>query len=417
MVGVMLEAAAVRAGAIGRPLAGLRVLDLTRVLAGPYASMLLGDMGAEIVKLEAPGGDETRAIPPVQGGESHYFLSVNRNKRSIVIDLRREEGRRVAADLVKISDVLVENFRPGVAKRLGLDAEMATKLNPRIVYCSISAFGQDGPWADRSAFDIVVQALSGAMSITGSADGEPVRSGIPIADISAGMFAAIGVLGGLVDVARTGTPHVVDISMLDSMIGMLGYLAGSHFMTGKEPQRFGNGHPSIVPYGAYSASDGYVVIAVLTERFWPKLCDALDRPDLATDSRFDSNAKRIEARELIETLVKDVIKTKTVSYWCDRLALADVPHAPVLSVSEALALDQARARRDVVTVDHAALGEIDILGPVLKFDATPAVTASPPVLGADTIDVLSNDLGYEPAFVQQLLDAGVAQALPGGSGR
>jgi crotonobetainyl-CoA:carnitine CoA-transferase CaiB-like acyl-CoA transferase len=395
---------------LGKPLAGLRVLDLTRVLSGPFASMLLGDMGAEIIKLEAPGGDETRAFPPLRQGESHYFLSVNRNKRSIVVDLRREEGRKIATDLVRISDVLIENFRPGVAGRLGLSPDVVTQINPRIVYCSISAFGQDGPWADRSAFDIVVQALSGAMSITGPVDGEPVRSGIPIADISAGMYAAIGVLGALVDVARTGKSHVVDVAMLDGVIGMLGYLAGAYLMTGQTPSRFGNGHPSIVPYGVYSAADGHVVIAVLTERFWPKLCEALGRPDLALDPRFNSNSKRIQERDAIEALVKDVIRTRSVRDWCDRLAAADVPYAPVLSVAEALGLEQTRRRRDVVAVDHAVLGTIDILGPVLKFDRVATAVAAPPALGQDTMDILMNDLRYPPDLVNQLCAGGIVQA-------
>ena len=398
----MEEVAAEASQRLGKPLAGIRVLDLTRVLAGPFASMLLGDMGAEVIKLEAPGGDETRSIPPVRDGESHYFLSVNRNKRSIVVDLQREAGRKIAYDLVKISDVLIENFRPGVATRLGLSADAVARINPRMVYCSISAFGQNGPWAGRSAFDIVVQALSGAMSLNGPVEGEPVRSAIPIADISAGMYAAIGILGALVDVARTGKSHVVDVAMLDGMIGMLGYLAGSHFMTGQEPGRFGNGHPSIVPYGVYSATDGHVVIAVLTERFWPNLCEAIDRPDLVLDPRFDSNSKRIRQRDVIEALIKDVIGSKPVKYWCDRLSAADVPHAPVLSVSEALDLEQIRHRRDVVKVDHASLGTIDMLGPILKLDAVPGEVAAPPVLGQNTIDILVNDLGYSSEQVDQL---------------
>jgi crotonobetainyl-CoA:carnitine CoA-transferase CaiB-like acyl-CoA transferase len=397
-------------------LAGTRVLDLSRILSGPYATMILGDLGADIIKVEHPRGDDVRAIPPLRGGESHYFLSVNRNKRSIVIDLKTDRGRQAVVDLARHCDVVVENFRPGVAAALGLDYQRLSTVNPALVYCSISGFGQSGPWARRTAFDVVVQALSGAMSVTGEADGPPLRLGLPVADLSAGLYGAIGVLAGLAHRHRTGEGLYVDVGMLDSTVGLLGYLAGRYFLTGENPPKAGNGHQSLVPYGTFKARDGYLVVATVTESVWPRLCQALELPELASDERYDRGSKRLERRDEVNALVAAALARQDVDEWCRRFTAADVPHAPILSVEQALAHEQVRARRMVRQVDHPALGEMSVPGPVIKFPGLGEPDIDPPpVLGADTAAVLVKVAGYSLADVRALEAAGIIRgsAEPG----
>jgi crotonobetainyl-CoA:carnitine CoA-transferase CaiB-like acyl-CoA transferase len=397
----------------GGPLRGIRVLDLSRVLSGPYATMLLGDLGADVIKVERPGaGDDTRAFPPMQDGESHYFLSVNRNKRSIVVDLRTSDGREVIRRLARDCDVVIENFRPGVAEQIGFGYETLKALNDRLIYCAISAFGQDGPWAGNAGFDVVIQALSGVMSVTGEPGGSPQRLGLPIGDLSGGVFAVIGVLAALHERDRTGRGQFVDVGMLDSTVGMLGYLAGRYFMTGQTPEPIGHGHHNLVPYGTFPAQDGAIVVAVLTESFWPKLCVALGRPELAADERYDSNVKRLSRREEVDTIVREALAGATVAQWCDRLRAGDVPHAPVLTVAQALASEQVRARGLVATVEHARLGSTQLLRPVIRFAGMEAPLAAAPVLGADTRTVLE-EFGYPPEEIERLIAGGaVAAAHP-----
>ena len=402
------------------PLSGIRVLDLSRVLSGPYATMLLGDLGADVIKVERPGlGDDTRAFPPIEQGESHYFLSVNRNKRSIVVDLRNPDGREVIRRLATGCDVVIENFRPGVADGIGIGYDALRALNERLIYCSISAFGQDGPWAGNAGFDVVVQALSGVMSVTGEPDGPPQRLGLPMGDLSGGVFAVIGVLAALHERDLTGRGQFIDVGMLDATVGLLGYLAGRYFMTGETPEPIGHGHHNLVPYGTFAAQDGSIVIAVLTESFWPKLCTALGRPDLADDSRYDRNVKRLARRAEVDAIVAEALAGATVEQWCARFRAADVPHAPVLSVAEALESEQARARGTVTTVAHERLGETRVLRPAIRFSASEAPVNAPPVLGADTRDVL-DQFGYAPAEIDQLVAGGAvaaAHATPVGGGR
>jgi crotonobetainyl-CoA:carnitine CoA-transferase CaiB-like acyl-CoA transferase len=394
------------------PLDGVRVLDLTRVLTGPYATLLLADLGAEVIKVERLDlGDETRIIPPRRDGESHYFLSVNRNKKGIAVDLKHPRGRDLVRDLALHSDVLVENFRPGVTRRLGLDAETLGKLNPRLVYCSISAFGQTGPWAERSAFDIALQAISGAMSVTGEAGGRPVRMGLPMADLAASIYAALGVSAALVERDRTGRGQAVDVSMMDGMVALLTNVAGAYFMTGRDPVPEGSGHDRVAPYGSFQASDGDIVIANLGESFWPKIAAAIGRPELATDQRYATNIRRVERREEVQELVAAAIRQRTVAEWAAIFEANDVPHAPVLKVSEVLEHPQARARGMVTEVDHPTIGRWPALGRPIKLPSHPDFAYSPsPLLGEHTREVLSQVLGLDNARIESLIEERAVQA-------
>src|SRR5204862_5565833 len=277
-----------------QPLKGLRVLDLTRVLAGPYCAMLLGDMGAEVIKIEEPGkGDDTRGWPPFAGGESTYFMSVNRNKKSVTLNLKASEGRDLLKRLAKKSDVLLENFRTGTMEKLGLGYATLSKLNPKLIYCAMSGFGESGPESHRGGYDLIVQAESGVMDLTGFADGPPVKVGNSIADLVAGMSAAHGVVLALLARTRTRRGQKVEIAMLDVMAALLTYQAGIYFGTGARPARRGNAHPSIVPYEVFRAADAFVVLGVANNSLWNKCCTALGHPELATDPRFDAEAKRV----------------------------------------------------------------------------------------------------------------------------
>jgi crotonobetainyl-CoA:carnitine CoA-transferase CaiB-like acyl-CoA transferase len=391
------------------PLEGLRVLDLTRVLVGPFASMLLGDLGAEVIKVERPGeGDETRHVEPLKEGESHYFLAINRNKQGIAVDMKQPAGKEILVELARRSDVFLENFRPGVAKRLGLDYETLREINPRLVYCSISAFGQTGPYASRSALDIAIQAMSGVMSVTGEPDGPPTRMGLPMADLCGGLYAVIGVLSGIYERERSGRGQFIDFSMLDGMVGMLMYMATRVFMTGEDSPKIGTGHYGIVPYGAYPARDGHLVIANIGEMFWPKICAAIGRPELADDPRYDTNPKRVASRAEVDALLREALATKTVAEWDAILERYDVPHAPILQVSEVLANPQVKARGMVTEYDHPRLGRFPALGRAIRFpDHEGAPIKAPPLLGEDDERVLGGLLGYSPERIAELRRAGV----------
>ncbi len=391
------------------PLEGIRVIDLTRVLAGPFATQSLGDLGAEVLKIEPPGnGDETRHFPPFVGGESHYFLGINRNKKSLVVDLQQEAGKEILRRLVATADILVENYRPGVMDRLGLGYAALAEINRRLIYCAISGFGLSGPMRDKPSFDIVTQALSGALSINGERGHMPVKLGIPLGDMVGGVFGPMAVLAALHERTRTGKGRLVDISLYDGLIGMLGYFAQLAFVTGEDPAPMGSSHPNIVPYGSFPASDGSIIIAVLSESFWGKLCEALERPDLAADPRFASPTLRRDRRDEVDGLIADVTRTRTVAEWQERLTKADVPHAPVLGLNAALSHPQALAREMVVTAEHAAIGPIKVIGRPVKFPGAkqPPVTA-PPTIGQHTAEVLRAQLGYSDGEIEALKSAGV----------
>jgi crotonobetainyl-CoA:carnitine CoA-transferase CaiB-like acyl-CoA transferase len=391
------------------PLSGIRVIDLTRVLAGPFATQSLGDLGAEVLKIEPPGGgDETRHFPPFIDGESHYFLGINRNKKSLVVDLQHQAGKEILRRLVARADILVENYRPGVMERLGLGYAALSEINPRLIYCAISGFGLSGPLRDKPSFDIVTQALSGALSINGERGHMPVKMGIPLGDMVGGVFGPMAILAALHERHRTGKGRLIDISLYDGLIGMLGYFAQLAFITGEDPPPMGSSHPNIVPYGSFPAADGSIIIAVLSESFWGKLCEALERPELATDARFATPTLRRDRRDEVDGIIADITRTRSVAEWQERLTDADVPHAPVLGVIAALAHPHAVAREMVVETEHQAIGAIKVVGRPVKFPGMeqPPVTA-PPTLGQHTVAVLRDQLGYSAAEIAALREAGV----------
>ena len=391
------------------PLAGVRVIDLTRVLAGPFATQSLGDLGAEVLKIEPPdNGDETRHFPPFIQGESHYFLGINRNKQSLVVDLQQEAGKEILRRLVADSDILVENYRPGVMDRLGLGYAALAEINPRLIYCAISGFGLTGPLRDKPSFDIVTQALSGALSINGERGHMPIKLAIPLGDMVGGVFGPMAILAALHERHRTGRGRLIDISLYDGLIGMLGYFAQLAFITGADPPTMGSSHPNIVPYGSFPAADGSIIIAVLSERFWGRLCEALERPELAADPRYATPTLRRERRDEVDRLISDVTRTRTVAEWEKRLTEADVPHAPVLGVTAALSHPHALARQMVVTAQHAAVGPIKVVGRPIKFPGAeqPPVTA-PPTLGQHTEAVLRERLGYSDGQIERLKRDGI----------
>ena len=391
------------------PLRGLRVLDLTQFLAGPFCTQILADLGAEIIKIEPQTGDPTRFLPPYfYKGESAYFLAINRSKQSVVLDLSIEPGRNVFYDLVKKADVLIEAFRPGVAKKLGADYDALKRVNPRIVYCSISGFGQDGPYATRPAYDMIVQALSGAMSLTGEIGGRPVRSGTPIGDLNAGQSAATAILAALWERERSRVGQAVDISMLDVQISMLSYLGEYYLISGDVPGLQGRGHMSIPTYNAFRARDGRdVLICANTERMWQQLCQALEIPELVSDSRFETNERRHANRAELEPILERAFAKYDCADLLKRFHEHGIPSAPVNSVAEALADPQIVHRSMVREVAHTLGGEIRVLGNPIKFSRSAENEfSSPPTLGQHTESVLRETLGYTPTDIESLRQRG-----------
>jgi formyl-CoA transferase/CoA:oxalate CoA-transferase len=362
------------------PLSGLTVIDLTRVLSGPYCTMMLADMGARVIKIEQPGrGDDTRAWgPPFIAGESAYFLSINRNKESLTLDLKHPAGRRVLDALLDRADVIVENFRPGTMERLGLGYDDVAKRWPRIVYCSISGFGQTGPRREEPGYDAVIQAEGGLMSITGAAGGPPFRLGVAIADIVSGMFAAHGIAFALLARERTGHGQQVDVAMLDATAALLTYQAGIYFATGTTPGRMGNRHPTIVPYETFPAADGEFVVAVGNDDQWRRFCGVIAASELRDDERFATNRGRVSNYETLRPLLVEKLRVKTRAEWVDALKGAGVPCGSVREIAEVLRDEHLVARGMVEAVEHAVAGTINVLGVPIKLVETPgAVRAAP----------------------------------------
>jgi formyl-CoA transferase len=386
------------------PLQGIRVLDFTRVLAGPAASLALADLGAEVFKIEPPGtGDETRSFPPFREGESHYFLSVNRGKKSIVVDLKAATGVALVKELAAKCDILIENYRPGVMDRLGLGYEALAAINPRLIYCAISGFGMTGPMRDRPSFDIVMQALSGALSVNGEPDRPPTKLGIPLGDLVGGVNGPMAILAALYERSVTGRGRLLDISLFDGLIGMLAYLPQLAFFTGVDPKPQGSQHPNLVPYGVFPAKDGSIVIACLTNSFWANICRALGMDDWIEDARFDTLVKRRDTRAIVNERISGITSQKTMNELVEVFTQHQVPHAPILGIKEALSQPQAVAREMVVETDHQVLGKIPIVNRSIKFpgDSQPVPTA-PPVLGQHTDEILRDILGFTAEQIDQL---------------
>ena len=392
-----------------RPLDGVRVLDLTRVLAGPYASMMLADMGAEVIKVEEPGrGDDTRSWPPFVGGEATYFLSVNRGKKSLTLNLKSEAGQHLLRQLARRSDVLLENFRPGTLDRLGLGYARLGEENPRLIYCAVSGFGESGPEAGRPGYDLIVQGESGAMDLTGFPDGPPCKAGISIADLVGGIMAAHGILLALYARERTGVGQKVEVAMLDVMAALLTYQAGIFFATGVSPTRRGNRHPSIVPYEVFRAADAYLTVGVANNSLWERFCEALDHPELARDPRFLTEAKRVEHRDILVPLLEEIFRSGTADQWITRLDTAGVPAGRIRGVAEVCASPHLRARGKIIELLHPTAGPVRMIGPPLELSATPGGAAEPPPrLGEHTDEVLSALLHSSKEEIARLRSAGV----------
>jgi crotonobetainyl-CoA:carnitine CoA-transferase CaiB-like acyl-CoA transferase len=391
------------------PLAGITVLDFTRVLSGPYCTMLLADMGARVIKIEQPRkGDDTRAWgPPFIGAESAYFLSVNRNKESLTLDLKSAAAQPIVARLLDKADVIVENFRPGAMARLGLGYDRVAAAHPSIVYCSISGFGQSGPRRDEPGYDAVIQAEGGLMSITGEADGPPYRLGVAISDIVAGMFAFQGTAMALFARTRTGRGQLVDVGMLDTTAALLTYQSGNYFATGAAPQRLGNRHPTIVPYETFAASDGDFVVAVGNDALWRAFCRACGLDALGEDPRYATNQQRVMGYDEIRPVIADCLITRSRADWIETLGAAGVPCGSVRDVGEVIEDPQLVARDMVQAVEHATLGTIRVLGVPIKLSDTPGgVRTAPPTLGQHTDAILRGDLGFTDEEVARMREGG-----------
>ena len=389
-------------------LSGVRVLDLTRILSGPFASMILADLGADVIKVEdTKGGDDTRHWgPPFQGADAAYFHSVNRNKRSLAVDLKSEAGLRIVLQLADSADVVLENFRPGTAQRLGLGYAALSARNSRLVYGSVSGYGHTGPLSERAGYDAIAQAMSGAMSVTGAQDGEAVRFGVAGADLGAGMWVTIGVLSALWSRQSTGVGQHVDISLLDGQVSWLTYVAQNYFASGLTPRRYGSAHPNIVPYQGFTTGDGDIMVAVGNDALWRRFAPVLGLDDLVDDPRFATNPDRVANREVLLPLLTEALAARPAAEWSDLLSEAGVPVGPINTVDEALELPQLRARQMVVDLPHPVQGSVRTLGSPIKLSRTPATLRhASPTQGDHTTAILTA-LGRSVDEIERLVAEG-----------
>jgi formyl-CoA transferase len=387
------------------PLEGFRILDLSRVLAGPYCTMILGDLGAEVIKVERPGvGDDTRAWgPPFADGESAYYLCANRNKKSITVNLKSAAGQDLIRQLARISDVLVENYKVGELATLGLGYEDLKQNNPGLVYCSITGYGQTGPDKDLPGYDFVIQGRGGVMSITGEPDGEPIKVGVAVVDITAGLYAANAIQAALLARSKTGKGQAIDIALLDSQVAWLANVASNYLVSGNPPGRFGNAHPTIVPYQSFRARDGFFCLAVGNDGQWQKLCALLNQPTFAQDPRFATNPARVQHRETLIPLLQVIFQAQEIGFWLEEIAAAGIPCGPVQTIDQVFSDPQVLARDMVWMMPHPTAGEVSLVGSPLKLSETPvAGRLYPPLLGEHTEEVLTSLLGYSAEEIARL---------------
>lgn len=389
-------------------LEGVKVLDLSRVLAGPFCSMILADMGAEVIKVEPPGGDETRTWPPFIEDESGYFMALNRNKKGMVLDLKNPKGKMVVFDLVRKCDVFIENFTPGVTSRLEIDYEAIAKVNPQIIYCSISGFGQTGPYRNKRAYDPVIQAIGGAMSITGVKGGEPVKIGIPVGDLGGSLFAVMSILSSLYHREKYGQGDYIDVAMLDGQISLLSIMAAEFFANGSIPMRWGLEHPWRVPSKTFRTKDGYITASATSGTMYPKLCQALGVEELVADPRFKTNALRVQNRNELYPILDAKMMSKTAREWEQIFEKVGLPCGVMNTLDEVFADPHVLARGMLEYVQHPKLGELKMIGIPFKFKhAANSVLSAPPMFGEHTEQILRNVAGYSLDAIKVLRDENV----------
>ena len=390
-------------------LSGLRVIDLTRVLAGPLCTMMLADMGAEVIKIEQPGkGDDTRHFAPFRNGESAYYMNLNRNKKGVTLDLRGK-GREVFLELIKTADVLVENFRPGTMDKLGLGYETLKAVNPRLVYAAVSGFGDTGPYRLRPGYDIIAQAMGGLMSTTGWPEGEPTRSGTAMADVLAGLSVTIGILAALRHRDQAGAGQKVDVALVDSVVASLEIITQIHLTEGRVPERIGNRYESCYPYDSFRASDGSVVIAAANDKLWKLVCEVIARPELASDMRFNTNAKRVQRHAEIKALIEAWSSVRRIDDIVDKMLAAGVPASPINTIDR-LVVDPhiAGAREMFVDMEHPTAGPTKLTGAHIKLTSTPARIRTPsPLLGQHNEEIFCGLLGLAAESINELRHEGI----------
>jgi len=406
---------------MGGPLSHVRVLELSRVLAGPWAAQTLADLGASVIKVEKPGaGDDTRTYAPPyaanrdgsRSSESAYFLSTNRGKRSVTIDFIHPEGQKLVQALAAESDVVIENFKVDGLAKYGLDYASLQPLNPGLIYCSITGFGQTGPYRHKPGYDFMIQGIGGLMSITGEPDqrpgGGPMKVGVAVADIFTGLYAAIAILGALAHRDRTGAGQHIDLALLDTQVAVLANQAMNYLVTGVAPQRLGNAHPNIVPYQVFAASDGHIIVAVGNENQFARMCEVIGRPELASDARFATNASRVNNRDELIAILQGIFAARTMRDWLESLERAGVPCGPINTVADVFADPQVQARGLRIDLPHPAIGTVPSVANPIKYSATPiSYRSAPPMLGADTDEVLREMVGVTSAEIARLRKAGI----------
>ncbi|MHB9061857.1 MAG: CaiB/BaiF CoA transferase family protein [Desulfobacteria bacterium] len=387
------------------PLEGVRILDLSRVLAGPFCTMILGDLGAEVIKVERPaGGDDTREWgPPFASGESAYYLCVNRNKKSVALDLKSPKGIAAVRALAARSDVVIENFRVGVADKLGLGYDALAEGNPGLVYCSVTGYGQTGPYRDLPGYDFIAQAMSGLMSVTGEPGGEPMKLGVATVDLTTGMYAAVAILAALRRRDSTGVGQRIDLALMDSALSWLANVGENHLVSGEVPGRFGNAHATIVPYQVFRSKDGYLAVGIGNDRQYRKFCEIAGARELSSDERFSTNPERVRNREALIPLLERVFATRPTSEWIERLWSEGIPAGPINTVDRALEDPNTLAREMVVDMPHPKAGSVRLIGSPMKFSATPVeYRRPPPLLGEHTEEVLRDVLGMPAEAIREL---------------